>query len=216
MRDRTSPCIRPMFPIRKCFLSSAAAPPGHRQWPRSRHGNVGVVRRLSDRSLSGPQVWWDRTHGLISSATLCVRSGSIQDCVRQSVIGAMRRMPGKAGVGRRSFTKGVVVVVAVSAVRGVTARFAITRGAGNSHLRAARPVRGVAARSGTVPPQVSGSNVYAAEGVGLLSRLVRRDSRLVYVPNSLSRTADVISRRRLRIVRSFPVATRPHPGSTCS
>ena len=107
------------------------------------------------------------------------------------------------------------MVAAVFAVGGVAAGFAITRGDGHSHLRALRPVRVVAAGC-RVPPLVSRLNVYAADAAGLLSRVVRRDPRLVYVPNSLSGTVDVISQRTLRIVRSFPVATRPQPGSTCS
>ena len=60
-----------------------------------------------------------------------------------------------------------------------------------------------------VPPLLDPSNVYAADAAGRLSRVVRRDPALVYVPNSLSNTVDVISQRTLRIIRTFPVKTRP-------
>jgi YVTN family beta-propeller protein len=60
-----------------------------------------------------------------------------------------------------------------------------------------------------VPALVDRSNVYAADAAGKLSRVVRRDPALVYVPNSLSNTVYVISQRTLRIVRQFPVKTRP-------
>ncbi len=60
-----------------------------------------------------------------------------------------------------------------------------------------------------MPHLLSRSNVYAADAAGHLSRVVRGDPRLVYVPNSLSGSVDVISQRTLRIVRSFHVATRP-------
>ena len=43
----------------------------------------------------------------------------------------------------------------------------------------------------------------------MLSPVVRHDPALVYVPNSLSNTVDVISQRTLKIIRRFPVATRP-------
>jgi len=60
-----------------------------------------------------------------------------------------------------------------------------------------------------VPALVDRSNVYAADAAGKLSRVVRRDPALVYVPNSLSNTVYVISQRTLKIVRRFPVETRP-------
>jgi YVTN family beta-propeller protein len=60
-----------------------------------------------------------------------------------------------------------------------------------------------------VPPLVNRSNVYAADAAGKLSRVVRRDPALVYVPNSLSNTVDVISQRTLKIIRRFKVKQRP-------
>ena len=52
-------------------------------------------------------------------------------------------------------------------------------------------------------------NVYSADGAGDLSPVVQSDPALVYVPNSLSNTVDVISQRTLRIVAQFPVGALP-------
>jgi YVTN family beta-propeller protein len=71
-----------------------------------------------------------------------------------------------------------------------------------SSMAAARP------RS-SVPPLLDPTNVYAADYPGNFSPVVRRDPALVYVPNSLSNTVDVIDQHTFRIIRSFPVARRP-------
>ena len=52
-------------------------------------------------------------------------------------------------------------------------------------------------------------NVYSADAAGDLSSVVRGDPALVYVPNSLSNTVDVISQRTLKIVAQFPVGALP-------
>ncbi len=52
-------------------------------------------------------------------------------------------------------------------------------------------------------------DVYRAAAAGNLSPVVRGDPALVYVPNSLSNTVDVISQRTLKIVRQFPTGTLP-------
>jgi DNA-binding beta-propeller fold protein YncE len=52
-------------------------------------------------------------------------------------------------------------------------------------------------------------NVYSADGAGDLSPVVRGDPALVYVPNSLSNTVDVISQRTMRIVAQFPTGALP-------
>ena len=52
-------------------------------------------------------------------------------------------------------------------------------------------------------------NVYSADAAGDLSPVVRGDPALVYVPNSLSNTVDVISQRTLKIVAQFPVGALP-------
>ncbi len=63
------------------------------------------------------------------------------------------------------------------------------------------------------PEQGSGRrgvvNVYSADAAGDLSPVVRGDPALVYVPNSLSNTVDVISQRTLKVVAEFPVGALP-------
>lgn len=52
-------------------------------------------------------------------------------------------------------------------------------------------------------------NIYAHTAAGDLSPVVRGDPALVYVPNSLSATVDVISQRTFKIVESFPTGELP-------
>ncbi len=52
-------------------------------------------------------------------------------------------------------------------------------------------------------------NIYSADGVGGLSPTVSADRALVYVPNSMSNTVDVISQRTLKIVASFATGALP-------
>ena len=59
-----------------------------------------------------------------------------------------------------------------------------------------------AGQSGAGHPGVV--NVYSADAAGDLSPVVRGDPALVYVPNSLSNTVDVISQRTLKIVAAVP------------
>lgn len=63
--------------------------------------------------------------------------------------------------------------------------------------------------AGSIPASLDPSNVYAAERPGLLSPAVRGDPALVYVPNSVSNTVDVISQKTFKIVRQFPVGALP-------
>ena len=84
---------------------------------------------------------------------------------------------------------------------------ALVAGCGGGHSHPVRVAR--TARVWRVPPLLDPSNVYAADAAGRLSRVVRRDPALVYVPNSLSNTVDVISQRTLRIIRRFHVERRP-------
>ena len=53
------------------------------------------------------------------------------------------------------------------------------------------------------------ANVYSADNARDLSPVVRGDPALVYVPNSMSNTVDVISQRTLKIVEQFPVGALP-------
>jgi DNA-binding beta-propeller fold protein YncE len=52
-------------------------------------------------------------------------------------------------------------------------------------------------------------DVYAHDRAGMLSPQVRNDPALVYVPNSMSNTVDVISQRTMRVVASFPTGALP-------
>jgi len=52
-------------------------------------------------------------------------------------------------------------------------------------------------------------DVYRADGPSDLSPAVRGDPALVYVPNSMSGTVDVISQRTFKIVRQFPTGALP-------
>jgi DNA-binding beta-propeller fold protein YncE len=55
----------------------------------------------------------------------------------------------------------------------------------------------------------AGTNVYSADTAGNLSPVVRGDPALVYVPNTLSNTVDVISQRTMKIIREFPTGDLP-------
>jgi DNA-binding beta-propeller fold protein YncE len=52
-------------------------------------------------------------------------------------------------------------------------------------------------------------NVYAADAAGMFSPQVHGDPALVYVPNSMSNSVDVISQRTMRIVAQFPTGALP-------
>ncbi len=58
-------------------------------------------------------------------------------------------------------------------------------------------------------PQRPAVNIYAPTHAGDLSPVVRHDPALVYVPNSISDTVDVISQRTFKIVRQFPTGALP-------
>jgi len=69
---------------------------------------------------------------------------------------------------------------------------------------------GRSARRASAKPQPhQRANVYAADGAGMLSPIVRGDRPLVYVPNSQSDTVDEIDQRTLRVVRHFAVGGLP-------
>jgi YVTN family beta-propeller protein len=52
-------------------------------------------------------------------------------------------------------------------------------------------------------------NVYAADRAGDLSLAVAGDPALVYVPNSMSNTVDVISQRTMKVIKEFPTGALP-------
>jgi DNA-binding beta-propeller fold protein YncE len=62
--------------------------------------------------------------------------------------------------------------------------------------------------STTVRTDVPGG-VYAADRTGVLSRATRGDPALVYVPNTMSNTVDVISQRTMKVVEHFSTGAVP-------
>ena len=52
-------------------------------------------------------------------------------------------------------------------------------------------------------------NVYAYDRAGALSSAVAGDPALVYVPNSMSGTVDVISQKTFRVIKQFPTGALP-------
>jgi YVTN family beta-propeller protein len=80
----------------------------------------------------------------------------------------------------------------------------VAKGSGSS-----KEAHRTAARGPTIPPLLDPNNVYAADYTNNFSPAVRGDPALVYVPNSLSDTITVIDQQTLKIIRTFPVKTRP-------
>jgi YVTN family beta-propeller protein len=78
-----------------------------------------------------------------------------------------------------------------------------------THKDPARSSAGRDAARPSVPPLLDPNNVYAADYPGNFSPVVRGDPALVYVPNSLSNTVDVIDQNTLKIIRTFDVKRRP-------
>jgi DNA-binding beta-propeller fold protein YncE len=63
--------------------------------------------------------------------------------------------------------------------------------------------------SGENHPGPTPNNVYAGTAPGDLSPAVKGDRQLVYVPNSLSNTVDIISQRTLKVIGQFPTGALP-------
>jgi YVTN family beta-propeller protein len=82
-------------------------------------------------------------------------------------------------------------------------------GAGHHHAAStgARPSSLPAAAADAGPR--AATDVYRADGPRDLSPAVRGDPAMVYVPNSLSNTVDVISQRTLKVVAQFPTGALP-------
>jgi YVTN family beta-propeller protein len=81
---------------------------------------------------------------------------------------------------------------------------------GHSATTALKPGRTARAAGGyVVPPLTDPANVYAADGSGELSAVVKQDRPLIYVPNSGSNTVTEIDPQTRRVVRQFPVGLLP-------
>jgi DNA-binding beta-propeller fold protein YncE len=73
-----------------------------------------------------------------------------------------------------------------------------------------RPATDSGSAASANPAQGAGPiNVYAATRAGALSPVVRADPPLVYVPNSMSATVDVIDQRSFKVVAHYPVGALP-------
>jgi YVTN family beta-propeller protein len=70
-----------------------------------------------------------------------------------------------------------------------------------------RTARTTSTHAGHAVPTVT--NVYRADTPSNLSPAVRADRALVYVPNSMSNTVDVISQRTLKVIGQFPTGALP-------
>src|SRR5256885_913895 len=112
-----------------------------------------------------------------------------------------RRRARRARAIRRRLGTLIALIFAVAAGAALA-----SSGGGNSSSRAREHT---ASQTPTVPPLVDPHNVYAADSPANFSPVVRRDPALVYVPNSLSGTVDVIDQQTLKIIGHFPVKTRP-------
>jgi DNA-binding beta-propeller fold protein YncE len=97
----------------------------------------------------------------------------------------------------------LVVCIALTLGLAACGSTAKTRTSATAHGPAPRTT----ASTGHAPSRVT--NVYAADTPGDLSPVVRADPALVYVPNSMSATVDVISQRTLRVVAQFPTGALP-------
>ena len=90
----------------------------------------------------------------------------------------------------------------------------VLSGSGNSPSRTASsghnydPISGGAASVGRAVTGTN-TNIYAGTQPGDLSPVVKGDQQVVYVPNSLSNTVDVISQRTLKVIRQFPTGAQP-------
>ena len=71
------------------------------------------------------------------------------------------------------------------------------------------PGRAAQAAVGRIPPLLSKTNVYAADGANMLSPAVAGARSLVYVPNSVSDTVDVVDPKTYKIVAHYPVGGLP-------
>ena len=112
-----------------------------------------------------------------------------------------------AGRQARPVGSGSPARVAILVV--LAAALAVTGCGGSSHSSSSS--RSATTSQTASQTQVSRGpvNVYAADRAGDLSPAVRGDPALVYVPNSVSDTVDVISQRTFKIIKEFPTGALP-------
>jgi DNA-binding beta-propeller fold protein YncE len=105
-------------------------------------------------------------------------------------------------VNRRAFTS-LVLAIGAAIVAGACGA---TR---DSDPRTRSPSAAKASAPASLNQGAPHANVYAATAAGALSPAARADPALVYVPNSLSGTVDVIGQRSFKIVARYPVGALP-------
>jgi YVTN family beta-propeller protein len=125
------------------------------------------------------------------------RNEVVDEAERSSRRGSQR----VRAVRRRRLGALITLVVAIAA--------GVALASPGDHGGSSQPRRDASAKAPAVPPLLDPHNVYAADSPTNLSPVVRPNPALVYVPNSLSATVDVIDQQTLRIVGHFPVKTRP-------
>jgi DNA-binding beta-propeller fold protein YncE len=102
----------------------------------------------------------------------------------------------------------LLVSLAVSACGDAAHRRTRSDHRAGTAVRSTTPAVGPAAADAAADTREN-VNIYRADGAGMLSSAVRGDPPLVYVPNSISDTVDVISQRTMRIVARFPTGALP-------
>ncbi len=120
----------------------------------------------------------------------------------------LSRSPG--GRGRR---RGLLRLAGVSLGLVIAVGLMISLATSGAERRDPAPARRQAARSRIAVAVAVRTNVpggvYAADRAGALSATVRADPALVYVPNTMSNTVDVISQRTLKVVEHFSTGAVP-------
>ena len=90
----------------------------------------------------------------------------------------------------------------------------VVLGSGGSSLGLRDPSLSSSAHGSSPQPGVrhvgpTSDNIYAGTQPGDLSPAVKNDRQLVYVPNSMSNTVDIISQRTLKVIGQFPTGALP-------
>lgn len=117
-----------------------------------------------------------------------------------SLFGSTVRAMGDAR--RSGVVRAVAVVVAAMLMLAGCGSGSHSASGGTSTHHRAGPVVHATSKHATV-------DVYRADAAGDLSGVVRRDPALVYVPNSLSNSVDVISQKTMKVIRQFPTGALP-------
>jgi DNA-binding beta-propeller fold protein YncE len=105
----------------------------------------------------------------------------------------------------RGLTLALLVATAVTGCAGSDAGHPSPTGASSTGSSTRRD----AADASTGAPSPSSSNVYASAGAGALSPVALKARQMVYVPNTMSNTVQLIDPRTYRVVGRFSTAREP-------